>query len=141
MENLFVTATNLYSLRAIISAHNNTYYLECGSLTCAGLASIIYHLSETKHGMNSVCLKKYSNITLKFDRFFAVFSMCIFLWKYKQRINKQIIYIGSVGLIALGLSESQHIISLPLRVEKILYLITHPIWHICAFHCAYMLVK
>ena len=46
MENLFVAVTNLYSLRAITLAFQKGKYLEFGVLSCATLASIIYHLSE-----------------------------------------------------------------------------------------------
>lgn len=143
MENLFVTVTNLYGLRAINLAFKQNQFLEASVLSCACIASIVYHLSETKHGMNSLCLKNKTNITLNIDRFFALMSVAVFGLKYYNMIqnnDQQIIKYGVIGLTTLILSESQHIISLPRRIEKSLYLITHPIWHITAFHVAYLLL-
>src|SRR5437868_9552490 len=142
MENLFVTATNLYALRAIKLAFEQQKYLECGVLSCATIASIVYHLSETKHSMKSLCFKNSTRITLNMDRFFAFASVLVFLFKYNKMIkNKEIIFYGITSLVAQMLSESQHLISFSPSTEKTLYLITHPIWHIGAFHIAYLLLK
>lgn len=141
-ENLFVTLSNLYSLRAIYAGFKQKKYLAVTVLSCTTLASIIYHLSETKHGINSAWLKDYSALTLNIDRFFALCSTGLLLRQYKNKMKtKNVIFYGSLGLLAMMLSECQHVISLPLPLEKNLYLITHPIWHICAFHVAYLLIK
>ena len=140
--------TNLYSLRAINIALQQKKYSIAVVLSCATISSVIYHLSETKHGMNSICLKDYTMITLNIDRFFALCAVGLFAWKYKnilnksiyKNTNKQIILYSVVGMIAQMLSECQHIVNLDLSTEKRLYMITHPIWHICAFHTAYLLL-
>jgi len=141
MENLLMTLTNLYALRAIYTAYNNKYYFASIIITLTCLASIVYHLSETKHGMNSLCLTKYSDITLNIDRFLATIVGWTILWNFRHKINIELFVYDIISLIAQGLSESQHVIHLPLKTEKILYLNTHPVWHFCAFHCAYLLVK
>jgi len=152
MENIFITLTNLYSLRAINIALKQKKYSIAVILSCVTISSVIYHLSETKHGMDSVCLKDYTMITLNIDRFFALCSIGLFAWKYKyilnksiykntnKSTNKQILLYSIVGMIAQMLSECQHIVNLDLSTEKRLYMITHPIWHICAFHTAYLLL-
>ena len=140
MENLFIAATNLYGLRAIRVALQQKKLSDATILGCAMFGSIVYHLSETKHGMNSLILKDYVNITLNIDRLFAGIAAVTFLLKYKKKLNKKIISYGSVGLGMMMISECQHVISLSLPIEKQIYLLTHPIWHICAFHTAYLLL-
>lgn len=140
MENLFVTASNLYSLRAINAAIKRKQYLTAIVIGSATIGSIIYHLSETKHNMHSLCLKEYSWITLNVDRFLALCAVGYGLWRYRI-LDKKVISFGSLGLLAMLLSESQYVITLPPMAEKKLYLLTHPIWHVCAFHVAYLLVK
>lgn len=141
MDNIFVAATNLYSLRAIYVALKRKKYVAAIILGSATIGSIVYHLSETKHNMNSLCLKNHTTITLNIDRFFAVCSSGYLVWMFKKNINKKVILIGSLGLVAMMLSECQHVLTLPPMVEKNLYLCTHPLWHICAFHVAYLLVR
>jgi hypothetical protein len=142
MENIFVAASNLYALRAIDAARKKKKYLTVTILGCATIGSIVYHLSETKHSMKSLCFKDHTSITLNLDRFFAVYSVGYFISRYQKKIrDKKVIFFSLLGFIAMLLSESQHVITIPPMMEKKLYLITHPIWHICAFHTAYLLVN
>jgi hypothetical protein len=139
MENLFVAATNLYGLRAIKTGIQKRYWKESIMLGCAMYASIIYHLSETKHNMNSLILTNNTSVTLNIDRLFAFCSMALILFNLKNKLNKKMLIIGTIGLISMMISESQHVITLPMFIEKPLYLVTHSIWHICAFHTAHLL--
>lgn len=142
MENIFVAASNLYCLRAIQLAFKKEKYVEMSILGCATLASIIYHLSEKKHGMKSLCFKNNTNITLNIDRFFAVSSMIVFALTYMDRLyDKNIISYSIFGLITGMISECQHVFKLPLSIEKPLYLVTHPLWHLSVFHIAYLLLN
>jgi hypothetical protein len=142
MENLFVTATNLYSLVAIRAAINNGKICDALIIGSAALASIIYHLSETKHNMRSLCFQSHTATTLNVDRTLAIVNVLYFACKYgRQMFTREILSIGALGFLAMLVSESQHVVKLPMKIEKPLYMITHPIWHLCAFHVAYLLVK
>jgi hypothetical protein len=141
MENLFVSLTNLYGVRAVRRAIRQKLWTEAIVLSGAISASILYHMAETKHGMNSLWLTNYVGTTLNIDRFFAMLATGLFLMKHRKKINKKIIFYGISGLIALMLSECQHAVNLPLRIEKALYLVTHPVWHISAFHVVYLLLS
>src|SRR5437016_814432 len=101
MENIFVTATNLYSVRAIHLALKQKKYIIASILSCATIGSVVYHLSETQHGMNPICLKDHAAVTLNIDRFFALCAMGLFAWKYKNKMNQRVIFYGSLGMMAL----------------------------------------
>src|SRR5439155_19959116 len=98
MENLFIAATNLYGLRAIRIALQQKKRSEVIILSCAMCGSIVYHLSETKHGMNNLILKDHVGILLNIDRLFAGIAAISFFLRYKKRLNKKVIFYGSIGL-------------------------------------------
>lgn len=98
-------------------------------------ASFIYHLSETKHGLPGLSeLNKYSSELLNIDRFFAVTSVIhVFSKLVRNPKRKNTFYfIGIIGVICLLYSEKDYFFA---EISKIEYLITHCVWHFCAFYC------
>lgn len=56
--------------------------------------------------------------------------------------NNRIQSYAIIGLFFTGLSEMQHYIEctkLAYPFNRYFYVITHSIWHLCAFHTAYLL--
>lgn len=146
MDNLCVTATNLYALRAINTCIKNNSYLNALLLTGAMTSSIIYHaLENAKHNMTGIPrFKKYESLALNFDRLFAILVVTRFIMLYHKKINQQILTLATCSLICMLVSECQHVINLnsyPIKYTKLLYMITHCLWHIGAFHVAYLLTN
>lgn len=97
-------------------------------------ASFIYHLAETKYGLDGLSyLNQYANILLNIDRFFAVLSAIYILKKlinnYEQSLK--FYFIGIIGIIVLLYSEKDYFFS---KIDETEYLITHCIWHFAAFY-------
>lgn len=135
-----MSATNFYALRPIYYAIDKAYYLHACMLFCAMMSSIMYHLFEhSKHNMPGIN-QNYNKtnieyIFLQFDRFFALSNIFLFLFTFDIfDIDLTVIY---VALICLFLSET-----LPknLKQEKLIYFVTHALWHFFAFHIAYKIL-
>jgi hypothetical protein len=116
------------------------------------IASAIYHLAETKHGLTGIVpLNIYANELLNVDRFFAVISFCVVV---KCLINcninkKQRLYMstaGLIGLVCLFVSERDIVyekldIYADFKVPKYQFLIFHSFWHIYAFRLLSLAIK
>ena len=145
-DNLVVTLTNLYAVRAIMTCINSNSYLNALLLSGAMTSSIIYHaLENAKHNMTGIPqFKRYELIALNFDRLFAVLVVTRFIMLYHKKINQQILTLAICSLVCMLLSECQHVINLnsySVRYTKLFYIITHCLWHIGAFHVAYLLTN
>ena len=163
MDNLVVTLTNLYGLRAF---HVSLKVGDISNAIILGLSvssSMIYHMLEhSKHHMTGMPqFQKYEKIALNADRFFAGLAFCTLVYKSRKFIfNRPLHKLAykphkiissfnpklkhySIGTIAcLILSECQHLINLniyPVRYVKGFYMLTHCFWHVGAFHIAYIL--
>lgn len=113
-------------------------------------ASIIYHLSETKHNLPGIYpLNKYSNILLNIDRFFAVISFIVTLYNIiKLPLYKQIKYltIGIMALLCLIISERDVIyknlnIYSDFTINQYEFILFHSIWHFMAFTLLAKIIK
>jgi hypothetical protein len=105
------------------------------------VASIIYHLAETKHNLPGIpFMNKYANQLLNIDRIGAVDAFIYISSKIYQNPNlltSKLVSIGLVGFVALAYSEKD-VIANKLFNEKINishteFVISHIIWHLCAF--------
>lgn len=146
MENILVSLSNLYGLFSLIQFYKNREYLNLFLVTCAMVSSILYHLAESKkHNMAGIyLLKPYEKILLNLDRFFATMAIIVFTTKYWIIIfnYSPIIQIIPFGLFCLILSEFPNYIPVTIfskPISKIIFIISHSIWHIYAFHVAYLL--
>lgn len=100
-------------------------------------ASILMHLSETKHGLipTSGWLYRHSNFFLDLDRLFACANALFFLWWWwltlpASSVTASItasdpVWLLLVGTFCLWIGER--------TINRLLYAVLHVIWHICAF--------
>ncbi len=141
MENIIVASTNLVGLIAYPLCETK---LERFALLMAMGSSILYHLMENqKHGMSglSKTLSQpfYHQIFINFDRLSAILCVYVFL-STKILTNPNLLtisVISAIGIICGVLSE----IVFRHPYYKNQYIITHCIWHICAFMSVYYIKK
>ena len=136
MENVLVAFSNLYALLPIYRAIRISNWLTAIILTGAMVSSIVYHLLEChKHQMPGLWFGRSEfiyHLTINIDRLFALLSVYIFydptmLWNHR--------YLAGIALASMTISETIY------RYEKRPYIFFHIIWHILAFHLAYLFVK
>lgn len=116
----------------------------CIILTGAATASAIYHMIEvSKHNMSGTFFARYEKCALMIDRILALAATIRLLVAYRTRIIRRILCIGIVSLISMMLSECQHVVDIEKYMRphaKSFYILTHILWHIGAFHVAYLLL-
>lgn len=143
--NVLVTCSNL-SLIVFMYYYNVS--IMNNMLTLIPMcASMIYHISEVKHGLPGIYpLNKCSNELIWLDRISAV-SACVYgaYTLYQTgNIDYTMCAIGLFGLVCLGVSEYDVVYmklinnKLKIHVNKDVFLVSHSLWHISAF---YLLAK
>lgn len=142
------TATNVIAFLPIY------FYADIGDIigallcTFSLIASVLMHISETKHNLPGVLFKEYSNILLNIDRLFALILFCYGIITFIN--NPDVIYhyymgkdfiellifpivIFSTGAIASYIGENTD--------DLKLYTLLHTIWHICAYGTLAYVIK
>ena len=132
--NVIVAASNWYGLRAVRNANPTDKWLLLAAMT----SSTIYHLHEkSKHNMRGIGTYEYQWLNL--DRLFTLLCVIRFLSKYQW--NKSILFFGLLSLGCMCVSESDRVVKCDLgRFAKPVYVVTHVLWHIGAFHTAHLVV-
>jgi hypothetical protein len=142
LENILMAASNLYGFRATDATHN---IVDRMTITCAMISSIVYHLFEkSKHGMSGVSSQMDDKVWLDADRVYAVALVARLLIFHGHKIDRHILAIGAISVTAMAISECQNVIdisAIPVGITRAVYMVTHTIWHIGAFHIAYLMVK
>lgn len=132
LQNIVVTATNLFGLAAIYESKGNVLNMIVFTFSC--IASVLYHGS--KHPF-PLWLPEYTIYLLWIDRMAAACAIIrsLYLIITTQDVLRVLFYHGYdakaitiVGLLGLFISDVilQSELSWP-------YVISHSIWHICAF--------
>jgi hypothetical protein len=129
MSNILVSATNLFGIIPICIALENENYICAVIAFCAMFASIIYHMSETRHGLPGIFLKKHSEKLLLIDRIFAVIAMIYGL--YLLYMNKNI-YLPVI-ILKIIIAISAGCLSEIFGKDPVLYTMFHSIWHCIVF--------
>jgi len=136
MNEIVIIINILTNVFALVPAHNLYARGEYGGmiiLLMSFVASCLMHMTETKHGLKPPMLERYSWWFLNLDRFlaFCVFGYVMYLWWTifpAVSVNALIpiaVKFALGGGLALRIGE---------RTDNLrLYLITHTIWHYCAF--------
>jgi hypothetical protein len=127
--NLFVAATNLVVIVLVRSLKSPA---DQSVMIIAAIASILMHLSETKHHLPGIFpFNKFSWFFLQLDRCTAYFSAIYFLRLLISLEGiivsfHQMVALAVMGLISLFVSE---------RIDQgpYVFMISHGIWHVCAF--------
>ena len=145
LPNIVVAMSNLYFL--YLARNDNIHYI----LFFPMMASFIYHLAETKHGLQGLpIINKYSDELLFVDRIGAFFAAIYIL----QQIELYTIFLLIIGLIFLIHSEMDNIISytkckitkyniyqINPHLTPIEYIVSHCLWHVFAFEALYYSIK
>lgn len=138
MENVLVAASNLYAVVPIYVAANRGQPFYAGVLCMAMGFSLLYHMIEHhKHGMTGLgsgTLEEH-DVCINLDRFWAVCAVMTGLWM-QQDIYTFLydhMFPIAVGLQLLFTSER--------TTNKRVYILTHSLWHIAAFHMAYRCIS
>ncbi len=132
MTHLVVSGSNIFGFVPIYSLFKtNRYY---GALLVSGAvsASVLMHLTETKHNLPGLYLSKYSNAFLWLDRIVAWMTGLYGLYLFYTNPQKTIwqVILPVMGAISSLIGEST--MNLPL------YTLTHTIWHGLAYLSLYL---
>ena len=154
MINYIVAASNIYGLLPIYHANG---YLKIWMIL-AVLASVLMHLSETKHELKGVYpFNIYSMELLWFDRIMAYMPGLYFVllvisnmihYNISTSLYKSFNYlikrfdISFIGLIFMMLSEADKLNNIfnctMFKITPLYFGIMHSMWHICAYHTCYL---
>lgn len=137
LSNFIVTISNIFGLLPIYKSFNNLprSSLELFLIIIAVIASILMHISETKHNLPGIYLSKYSNYMLYFDRITAY--LLVFYMIYKLIHNSLIITGLLILKIITGLLCA---IGSEITNNEQEYVFLHCIWHFFAYKIIYELI-
>lgn len=139
--NIFVALTNLIGYTYI---KKHTPISKTIFILFPMIASVVYHLAETKHGLEGIYpLNHYADQLLVVDRIGAFFAGLIVFTVLKNKgyhseFFKRTLTLGFIALICLGMSE----IDVGFKILRIYdgfvinkwqFLIFHSLWHLLAF--------
>jgi hypothetical protein len=134
IPNYIVTVTNLYGLVAFYSSHS---LYERLLIANAIIGSILCHLADTNRGLIGVkYLNRHPLFWLNYDR---VSVILLFVYTYLHNLDKLLFVIQStpyaiIGIICLLISETHWSRNISV------FVVSHSLWHIFAFHCLYLTV-
>nr|QYA18289.1 hypothetical protein KOM_12_19 [Clandestinovirus] len=131
LTNLIVSSSNLLGLPALLACKNNS---DRGMVAFTMIASILMHLSETKHALPGIHpFNLYAWHFLQLDRIMAVAAMYYFC-SHLQHVSTYLIIIAFIGLLSMYLSE---------KIENgtVWFATFHCIWHLVAYHLMYLIVS
>jgi hypothetical protein len=97
-------------------------------------ASVLMHMSETKHGLNGVLVGgrpfvQHSQEFLWFDRAAALMLAVLVVtgvWRGWYRLDVQLLAASAIGILALFASEN-------LTRTPVQFMLAHSLWHITAY--------
>jgi hypothetical protein len=137
--NYIVCLSNLYALLPIVHSINNGTNIGTLLTINAMIASMLMHISETKHGLVGVApFNRLSTLFLNYDRVSAnlLFVYIVYITVNNGNIVSLLTTISPysyLGVTCLFLSEKV------LTHNVYFFAVTHVLWHIFAFHCQYLL--
>lgn len=134
--NLIVALSNIFGVIPALYMLNKQLWISILFFNMT-LASVLMHLSETKHGLPGIYpFNKYSGFFLNLDRVMAIGSalIMIFLVVYYEVYNVCIFGYVMVGVLLGWYSE---------RVceSKIMFMVSHGLWHMIAFTSSYYVLS
>lgn len=127
-----VTLSNVFGLIPIVSLYDTKRYYGTMLVTSACLASVFMHATETKHNLDGLLLKQYSNTFLNIDRVLAIMTGLYGLWLFYTNPNKNICQIIFPVIGAISSFIGEQTTNLPL------YTLTHSIWHAFAYYSLHL---
>lgn len=123
-----LAASNIFGLPAVILAYHRQHVGNALVIVAAIFASVMMHLSETKHSLEPMPpLKTRSLLFLNVDRTVAMLTFLWFLpqWSFMLHgVQTPLIWLAS-GTIAMALGE--------LCLHPLPYLALHLFWHFAVY--------
>lgn len=139
LENIIVAATNLHGVWAIRNFSEAGDVLRAAAVLAAMLSSIVYHLFEhQKHHMPGMGIfgdKKSHEMLIMVDRVCALFAITFCATPPSILGIMPISIISAAGVSAMIMSELVAP-KLPPRHDRLVHIVFHSIWHLCAFEAA-----
>lgn len=133
MEHVMLALTNWSAVLAATSAADN---ITLAMVLSVLLASVLMHLSETKHNMNpGRTWARFSTAFLNLDRFVSIMASIYFarMWWMTPMMTFAPPFLVGFGAIMLAIGERTT------DVSK--YIITHTWWHLAVFMAMWIVIK
>lgn len=132
--NLLVTLSNLAGLLPIYAALKKEDLFGLIIMTVTVMASIMMHLSETKHSLPGLLFVSHSDLFLNIDRITAILASLYGVYLFFKNQKVSVLMLTSTGLIFMFISEN-------MCKSKYSFAFFHSIWHILAYISLYLLIK
>lgn len=129
--NYLVAFSSLFALQPIYRAVSKNNHVGLLLSIAVLLASILQHLSETKHSLPGVLFSQYATTLLNVDRAVAVTAALygiLRLYSHPELLSKLFIFKAITGLLCSFVGEN-------VLTSPEWHLILHPAWHYLAFAC------
>lgn len=123
------TITNVFALPPILNSFIKGYRIGGTITLCSFIASLLMHISETKHHLQPFVLSEYSDILLNIDRFFMLLTF-LYGWGLTSNLRNHpqfwlFLFKGYIGLVSFKVGE--------LTDNLLLYTVSHTFWHYCIY--------
>jgi hypothetical protein len=150
MENAIVAASNCYALRALLAWPSFSMGHLLTSFAMA--ASLMYHLVERhKHNMPGLVGDGSvieHNVYLNLDRVAALALAIHLINTVTSEAFECLAPFAALSLTLCAASELSHwwpslLIGrgIGIKTERRWYVVTHSLWHLCAFHLVYLVAR
>lgn len=129
LVNLIVTLSNIFGIYPIVAAIQTQSTWLIALMIGTVLASVMMHVTETKHGLPGIMWQKYSSIFLNIDRLTAILSTVYSVYKLYvkwQVVETSVVIFGCIGVLSMFVSEN-------VVKSQFWFMITHSIWHWIAY--------
>jgi hypothetical protein len=127
-----VTTSNIFGIIPVYSLIKTQRYYGSLLVSCACIASIFMHATETKHGLSGLFLKQLSKTFLNIDRVLAIMTGVYGLYLFYTNPTKNLYQVILPIFGAMTSFIGEQTMNLPL------YTLFHCIWHWCAYYGLYL---
>lgn len=128
----FTNILGLYPVSKVLMKRDATLF-ETAIVVTTVLASVLMHLSETKHRLDpGPLLRPYSRLLLNVDRWAAIIASGYYLVIWLDRGTYDVLFVFLFGSLCSFMGEQTN--------NKWAYGILHSIWHLAAYIVLYSLI-
>jgi len=128
--NIIVTSSNICGMIPLMISFQKGNMFEVVLIGVTILASVLMHLSETKHKLPGLYFQTYCNEFLWFDRIMAVLSS-LYIFYNLVNFHASLLTSWFVTKVIIGLSFN--FLSERVFTGPIIFMILHSGWHCLAF--------
>lgn len=131
--NALVAASNVFGLLPIVAGFERDQWHGL-LMTAVVVASVLMHLSETKHGLPGLVWARHSWLFLQIDRATALLAGGYGLWLFLKRPSHGVAVAAAVGLAFMALSEHG-------TTSQGWFALWHSLWHTIAYGLLWYLIR